>query len=282
MDTNIVRDITDLYFEQIAIGEAKKAKPDYLDFDDDNNKKESMKKALRDKAKKSVAEGLRGNQDRIDVAPPFGKLTSADFKELRKGKGKKVAKEGFSNWRTDLCEIIDKIEKPEKVVEKKVENKITINPTLNLGDGMREAVENLGGTIFEMVEIDEVDFVVESVYGELLEEGYEEDDIEEAIEYALTEATVTFGHDTPTGQKKRGNLLRAVGRLARQKLSSRVRGAQSAAAGAIASGARKVAKGALGVARKMEGDKKPSPAHTRVRTASTYRGVGVEIGRAHV
>ena len=250
-----------------------KAKPDYLDFDGDNNTKESMKKALRDKKSKSVKEGLIGGQTKIDVAAPYGKLTSDDFKQLRKGKKKKI-KEGFSNWREDLIEIADKLpskDKEQKIVEKQVNNKVNINPKLDLG----EAVENLGGTLIEMIEIDEVDYIIESVYEELLDEGYEEDDIEEALEYALVEAKVTFGHDTPTKEKKGRNLLGAVGRLARQKLSSKYRGAKKAAAGAIASGARQVAKGALGVARKMEGDKKPSPAHTKTRTASTYRGAGV-------
>ena len=251
-----------------------KAKPDYLDFDSDGNTRESMKKALKDKKTKSVKEGLIGGQTKIDVAAPYGKLTSADFKHLRKSK-KKLTKEGYSNWREDLIEIADKIpvkkEKEEKITEKEVNNKIKINPKLELG----EAVENLGGTLIEMIEIDEVDYIVESVYNELLDEGYDDDEIEEALEYALVEAKVTFGHDTPTGQKKKGNLLKAVGRLARQKLSSRVRGVKSAASGAIASGARKVARGALGVARKMEGDKKPSTAHTKTRTASTYRGAGV-------
>jgi histone H1/5 len=152
-----------------------------------------------------------------------------------------------------------------------------------MGSGLKlgEAVENLGGTLLEMVEIDEVDFIVESVYSELLEEGYDEDDIEEAIEYALTEATVTYGHDTdkPYQHKKKsgaGQLVKAVGRLARQKLSSKVRGAKTAASAAVAKGARKVAKGALGVARKMEGDKKPSKVHSKsgVRSASTYSGAG--------
>jgi hypothetical protein len=181
---------------------------------------------------------------------------------------KKKVKESFSNWRQDLVEIISDTDSEDnkKIKEKKVNNKITINPNL------KESVEGLGGILLEMVEIDEVDYIVESVYDELIDEGYEEDDIEEAIEYALTEAKVTFGHDTPTGQKKRGNLVKAVGRLARQKLSSKVRGAKKAAAGAVARGARKVAKGALGVARKMEGgDKKP---HTAARKPSTYRGAG--------
>jgi hypothetical protein len=200
----------------------------------------------------------------------------------RKTIGKAIAnrsvKEGFSNWREDLIEIMDVIEKEkkeEKITEKKVNNKIKINP--NLG----EAIENIGGTLLEMVEIDEVDFIVESVYSELLEEGYDEDDIEEAIEYALTEATVTYGHDTEKQYKHKkksgaGQLVKAVGRLARQKLSSKVRGAKTSASAAIAKGARNVAKGALGVARKMEGDKKPSKVHSKsgVRTASTYSGAG--------
>lgn len=259
--------------EKKGIKEA--AKPDYLDFDGDGNEKESMKKALKDKKKHKVDEANDGNL--ANNYPPYDKVTRGDViagatgKDQMGGKKKKVTKEGFSNWREDLIEVADKIpskDKDQKITEKQVNNKIDINPKLDLG----EAVENLGGTLLEMVEIDEVDFVVESVYDELLEEGYEEDDIEEALEFALTEATVTFGHDTPTGQKKKGNLVAAVGRLARQKLSSKVRGAKKVAGAAVARGARKVAKGALGVARKMEGgDKKPS---TAARKPSTYRGAG--------
>ena len=180
-------------------------------------------------------------------------------------KKKKVTKEGFSNWREDLSEVITDKQFEKKITEKKVNNKVTINPKLDLG----EAVENLGGTLLEMVEVDEMDYIVESVYDELLDEGYEEDDIEEALEFALTEAKVTFGHDTApkATEKKRGSLLAA----AKQKLS----GVKKAAKQAVATGARKVAKGALGVARKIEGgDKTPSPAHTGTRKASTYRGAG--------
>lgn len=41
----------------------------------------------------SLQEELKGNQKKLDVAPPHGKLTSADFKKLRAG-GKKLDKEG--------------------------------------------------------------------------------------------------------------------------------------------------------------------------------------------
>jgi hypothetical protein len=183
--------------------------------------------------------------------------------ELFKNKSKKKKiKEGFSNWRNDLAEVMDDIEAAKKVEEKKnIKNKITINPTI------KDSVENLGGTLLEIVELDELDYIVENVYTELLDDGYDEDEIEEALEYALTEAKVTFGHDTPTTEKKKQGLLGT----AKKYLSNLKKSAKQA----VATGARKVAKGALGVARKMEGgDTSPSPAQTKPRPASTYRGAG--------
>lgn len=250
------------------------AKPDYLDFDKDGNKKESMKKAIRDRSKQKVEEAKKQNDGNLaNNYPPYDKVTRGDViagalgKDEMGGKKKKVTKEGYSNWREDLIEVselISKNKKERKIAEKKVDNKIKINPNLNLG----ESIKNLGGTLIEMIEIDEFDYIIESVYSELFDEGYEEDDIENALEYALTEATVTYVHDTPTMEKKKEGLLT----VARKKLS----GAKKYAAKLVAKGARKVAKGALGVAHKIEkNDKKPSPAHTKTRTASTYRGSGV-------
>jgi hypothetical protein len=220
------------------------------------NRRKAVGKAISTQEAKEVKKWFDDDGDGIGYEE--GEV-SGKFK-----KKKKDVKEGFSNWRQDLSEVMSTLEKEEnekEITEKKVKNKIKINPSLG------EAVEELGGTLLEMVEIDEVDYIVESVYDELLDEGYEEDDIEEAIEYALTEAKVTFGHDTSsagTENKKEGLLS-----IARKKLS----GVKKAAKQAVASGARKVAKGALGVARKMEGgDKTPS---TRTRKASTYRGAGV-------
>jgi hypothetical protein len=183
-------------------------------------------------------------------------------KVVGKAISKKKVKEGFSNWRNDLAEVMDDIEAAKKVEEKKnIKNKITINPTI------KDSVENLGGTLLEIVELDELDYIVENVYTELLDDGYDEDEIEEALEYALTEAKVTFGHDTPTTEKKKQGLLGT----AKKYLSNLKKSAKQA----VATGARKVAKGALGVARKMEGgDTTPSPAQTKSRSASTYRGAG--------
>ena len=112
-------------------------------------------------------------------------------------------KKRLKEERESLSEVIDD-KAPKTVKEKKVNNKVIINPKLG------EAVEEMGGTLIEHIEVDEMDFIVESVYDELIEEGYSEDDVEAAIEDAM-EATVTFGHDTkdmkkdgsPVGSKRR-------------------------------------------------------------------------------
>ena len=101
-----------------------------------------------------------------------------------------------SNWRNDLSEVMTDDIDSKPIKEKNVQNKIKINPKLG------EAVEEIGGTLIEAIEIDEMDYVIESVYSELIEEGHSEDDVESAIERALNEAEVTMGHDTP-GKKER-------------------------------------------------------------------------------
>ena len=58
-------------------------------------------------------------------------------------------KESFSNWRQDLSEVMDEVEASKEIKEKKVKNKVVINPV------MKEAVEELGGELIEMIEIDE-------------------------------------------------------------------------------------------------------------------------------
>jgi hypothetical protein len=143
-----------------GIKEATKAKPDYLDFDGDGNTKESMKKALRDKAKQKVQEAKKPNDGNLaNNYPPYDKVTRGDIiagalgqDQMGGKKKKKSVKEGYSNWREELSEVIEVVGKDkndEKIIEKKVSNKIKINPSI------REAVENLGGILLEMEELDE-------------------------------------------------------------------------------------------------------------------------------
>ena len=120
-------------------------------------------------------------------AREFGKGFASGVKTA--GKTAKVAKkamEEYSDWRADLqeqglIEVVDETEADKPIKEKKVNNKVKINPKLG------EAIEEIGGTLIEEIEDHEFDEIVQSVYDELIEEGYSEEDVEDAIEFALTE-----------------------------------------------------------------------------------------------
>jgi hypothetical protein len=108
-----------------------------------------------------------------------------------KFKRKKKMKEGFSNWRQDLSEVMDNIESDKKIKEKKVKNKVKINPKLG------EAVEELGGTLLEMVSIDE-EYLYETVdiaSNYFYEQGLNENGVEILIEELGDEEFVSFVHD---------------------------------------------------------------------------------------
>ena len=102
------------------------------------------------KAKGYKTEELKGGQNKIDVAPPYGKLTADDFKKLRakkkmeeqeghggvaqgfgfqgilgsSGKNGKYRKEDFSDWRSEIS-------LSDNLVEKVVKGNVTINPSTN-------------------------------------------------------------------------------------------------------------------------------------------------------
>jgi ElaB/YqjD/DUF883 family membrane-anchored ribosome-binding protein len=123
-----------------------------------------------------------------------------------------------------------------------------------------EAVENLGGTLLEMVEVDEFDFVfddlseseifllsddlieevVEEFFYECLEEGYDLDDVEnvlvESIDLStalLNEAKVTLGHDTKIKSDRLEKVKSAV-----KKVGKAVARGAGYVAGAAVRGAR--------------------------------------------
>ena len=77
--------------------EAEKAKAElaamgYEGMEDLENlpMKSGMGKRLAESIRKAVREALKGDQDELDVAPPFGKLTGDDFKKLGKKSNKKA------------------------------------------------------------------------------------------------------------------------------------------------------------------------------------------------
>jgi hypothetical protein len=138
-----------------------------------------------------------------------------------------------------------------KVTEKQITNKIKINPTLG------EAVEELGGTLLEMVEVENADCilddlsesevfllsdklieeVVEEFFLECIQEGYDTEEVEnvliESIDVSsalLTEAKVTLGHDTDIKSDRLAKVKSAVKKVARgvgRAAGAAVRGARA-------------------------------------------------------
>jgi uncharacterized protein YoxC len=209
------------------LGESSHLEPDMKKRREANEKAiEDMKKT---KAHKDMVAAVRKKFD--EALDPVGQEdadidndgdTDSSDKYLHKRRktiGKAIAKkkgmkEGFSNWRQDLAEVMTDTEDQKEIKEKKVNNKVKINPTIG------EAVEEIGGTLLEMIEIEGVldelsesellllsdqliEEVVEEFFYECIEEGYEIGEVEEvlceAIEtsfFLLNEAKVTLGHDT--------------------------------------------------------------------------------------
>ena len=137
-------------------------------------------------------------------------------KAVGKAIKKKNVKEGFSDWRQDLSEVIGDVKKNKsedvKISEKTVNNKIKINPSIG------EAVEELGGTFLEMVEIEDADCilddlsesevfllsdklieeVVEEFFFECIQEGYDAEEIENVLVESIdvSAALLTEAYDT--------------------------------------------------------------------------------------
>ena len=74
-------------------------------------------------------------------------------KAIGKAIAKKTVKEARSDWRSDLSEVMTDEMDNKPIKEKKVNNKIKINPKLG------EAIESIGGELIEATEVDE------AVYG---------------------------------------------------------------------------------------------------------------------
>lgn len=113
-------------------------------------------KKLAAKANKRIDADVDGDVDTDD--PKSTEM--GEFIPSPDGKKKVKTKVRFEHvsWRTELSEYTDvsPMDKTgdksrEKISEKKVKNKIVINPP----QGMTEAIEELGGQILEMVEIEE-------------------------------------------------------------------------------------------------------------------------------
>ena len=228
--------VTGRRIEETVIDEAKKRKIKRW-WDDDGNgigyeEGEVSGKFKRKKVKESSDYDPMDDDDfDHDEAEEnrgvSGKNNPKGGKALGKKKKSKGMKEGFSNWRQDLSEVMDDIEASKEIKEKKnINNKVK---TSAMGGGIKlgEAVEQLGGELIEMVEVElteEVNIATEYFYEQGLNEygidlliedlGIEEfvDFVNEIVEeYTLVEArTLTGKKKIPATGTSRGVSLKAA------------------------------------------------------------------------
>ena len=252
-------------------------------------------KKLAAKAVKRVDTDADGDVDHNDKKKgPMGEFVpSADGKK-RVYSG---VKEGFSNWRNDLVEVIKDEEKTIK--EKSVKNKIIINPEL------KESVENLGGVLLEVTEFSSIleeitdaeleflsdsmiDEIVEEVFAEALEDG-DDIDVMETLLCESIEASLTLLQED-AGAEARKRLMSKSPRASKlDRIKSAVKKGAQVARKAVVKGS-EVAGKAVGHAKNLAKDmgsaakkgykstqssSSDSSSDSETRKPQTYRNQGV-------
>ena len=151
-----------------------------------------------------------------------GKKDSTDSYLMKRrkaiGNAMKKMKEHRELAEESLTEVMTDEMDDKPIKEKKVKNKITINPKLG------EAVEEMGGTLIEEIEVDEFDVIVETVYEELIEEGFSEDEVEHGIETALN--TLDEGYyDSAVAASKADTAAKNKGETPKKFMKDRLKSA---------------------------------------------------------
>jgi len=186
MSMNILNDISKVYLEQVVESTvpgkpAERLTTDRNMFNIPQDEREAARertlakaKAMREKNKtKSEALDPVGKEDK-DIDNDGDTDTSDEYLHNRRrvvGKeiSKKKVKESFSDWRDDLSELMEVIDSKKIEEKKNIKNKIKINPTLG------EAVEELGGTLLEIVELDEKLNMKKAEMGTVIKDFYKSD-----------------------------------------------------------------------------------------------------------
>ena len=314
MSTNPLNDISKVYLDQIA---EKKKDDSYLETDmkkrQANNEKarkelakgpqmknphfeETQMEGVRDtdpekgtKERKARLEKKRGMK--LDDHPQYAKEAldpvgkedgdidndgdkdSSDKYLLKRRKAiGKAMKKRLKEERESLSEVMTDDKEQKTVKEKKVNNKIVINPKLG------EAVEEMGGTLIEQIEIDEMDYVIESVYDELIEEGFSEDDVEFGIESALN--TLDEGYYDSAVKASKDAAAKIKGETPKKSLKDRVKSAAKKAIMGTARAVGKVAKAKAAV--QAAPGKAKSAMQAKVDKVKRIASAGYKSGRGPV
>ena len=116
------------------------------------NRRKAIGKAMGKKMKKEevevVDERACWTHEKVGMKMKGGKLVNDCRPKNR------VKKESFSDWRSELVEVIDKEEQDKQIKEKNIKNKVTIDPELKL----EQVAEELGGELLEWIELDEASY----------------------------------------------------------------------------------------------------------------------------
>jgi hypothetical protein len=117
------------------------------------NRRKAIGKAMGKKMKKEEVETVDeracwDTHEKVGMKMKGGKLVNDCRPKNR------VKKESFSDWRSELIEVIDKEEQDKQIKEKNVKNKVTIDPELKL----EQVAEELGGELLEWIELDEASY----------------------------------------------------------------------------------------------------------------------------
>ena len=248
----------------------------------------AMKKRMSE-AKVEVPSGnveklAKAAMKRVD-ADVDGDVDSSDMKSKEMGEfvpsadGKKKVKtaaafESYS-WRNDLSEVMTDVEMKKEVKEKKVNNKITINPKLG------EAVEELRGTLLEEIEIEEIDLIVGEIYEELIEEGFSEDEVEFGIESALNtleEASDAYYDSAVKAGKKKRSMKDRVKSGAKKAIFGLAKGVGKAAktARAVQAAPGKAKRKVSGLVDKVKAAARAGyeAGREKPKASTSYRGAG--------
>ena len=106
----------------------------------------SITKAIRYKARKEGGNMIKAFNDHM--ASAGSGIGAAERQMIKKSLG---LTEKFSNWRSDLIEVMGEDDMEPKIKEKKIKNKIRINPE------MSEEFKKIGGTVVEVLEVIDYD-----------------------------------------------------------------------------------------------------------------------------
>ena len=301
MSTNPLNDISKVYLEQVsesavpgkpaeklgavtAIPKSEQEAARERILAKTKAKREAMKTEALDPVGQEDADiDNDGDTDKTDKY--LHNRRKAIGKAIAKNRGKDV-KESFSNWRQDLSEVMSDTESEIKIKEKKVNNKIKINPKLG------EAIEEIGEVLFEMTEIEiteEVSIAAEYFYEQGLNEYGIDILIEElgldrfvdfvfeiSEEYTLVEArTLTGKKKSPASGKDRGVSLKAApGKTTKAAVEK-----QGTTKRLSSSSSPTIKKNRVAVKKAVE--KQPETKSTEARTKTGIAGrVGAALGAA--